>query len=1134
MGGKYRFKILESIHKNEIFYDDNQEIEYQIPLVVRALSGKGKTMLFAKIVAQMIYDYHNQINEQKTKSKSKRILFSQLKDSYEKTNLEKAICLGLDKFHNHCRTIEALDTTVGEVDEKIIFIDSLDEHPAREQWWEISMKFSQYGWKVVWSCRNPDFDRHDLINQIPKSCVNNYENEQNSPWNLLKGYSWDLQLDEDRRKQLSEYLNDLSSDRNLSSKEQYTEFYQDCYSKTQLMNIFYTNLSMVDEKREALDKLLLETIISNKDKAKKNNEKSVEDDLLDSNWYIQFFESLLTKLIIDSSLEFLGNEIDSENHLNGSTIHSIWDRLCIDYYNLRTPIKNSELDETLPEVKDGDNERKILIQTLTTLGILREGSKFRHRDFAVVAYLHGCGIHYDSIELENIEAEDILFSFLNPIKKLTADGKEEKDNRAVDAVNDFLRRTGNIIGYINPVKSLAINKDIQYIIARQSLAHKDDSDYSQLAVSNDDEATGLSEDQTKALGLSEGRRSIILKGFPGSGKTYAGVERIIFRQSKQHSRGITNSKSLIVSLNDQLANSIRNELHSRHKNSKYLLQETNSAKEREDILYNIEVKSLKNVIQEWLPEVGEGDWHLGKQETYEIFTKLRDQKPIVKEKDWRKLEEEFQNDMFDDTSGRLIEVDNYLKLPINYETLQDKERWEKVRSLWHQRIDIRRNNGQVSIIEASTVLRNQLLWYEHQKSALPNDQWNSDFHISLNGEVIDEAALITHFDKMFSDGRYDQVMVDEVQDLPAISVIALSFLSPNRMENRFVIAGDRDQTINGQQFDWELYLDRLSYIAKKVVAKHVNHIYVDSNNEPVSHHLKGLSWTPKEIKEVTNFHLTDNHRNHPRIVKYTIQSWNNWPIKGYAKTDDQSRKYPLDKMESTWKRSSDEQKEITRIMEINTDDTDNFNDTLEQLLRFLQTRARISLLIPNQWLRDYIKEEIMGEKLDTKLDSYNAWTIKGLERDAVVMICPYTASPKDSDSAILMNTALDNSVEAEEKKAIDLMRRKLLVSNTRAVEQMILLHPPKDTITNFGGKDKSIKCLIPPLVVDTKQIDRKRDIKEELEDFFRYSGIDEDDFAIATISEGIDLFTRAQSDINQAGEIDYFMSRWNNISKSRP
>ena len=430
--------ILDNIIGNEEkFYDEDQEIEYQIPLVVRALSGKGKTMLFGKIVAQMIYDYHDQTDGQNVETESKRILFSQLKDSHEKASLEKAICLGLDKYHNPCRTVESLNEMVGEVDEKIIFIDSLDEHPAREQWWEISMKFSQYGWKVVWSCRNPDFDRHDLIKQIPKSCKNRYENEKNSPWNLLKGYSWDLELDEDRRKQLSKYLIDLGSDRNLSSKEEYTEFYQTCYSKTQLMNIFYTNLSMVDDKRDTLDKLLLETIISNKDKVKQFNEKSVEDDLLDSSWYIQFFESLLTKLIIDSSLEFLGNEINSETHLNGSTIHSIWDSLCIDYYNLRTPIKNSELEETLPEIKDEDNERKILIQTLTTLGILREGSKFRHRDFAVVAYLHGCRLHNDSMELKNNEAEDILFSFLNPIKKLTADGKEENDVGAVDAVNDF-------------------------------------------------------------------------------------------------------------------------------------------------------------------------------------------------------------------------------------------------------------------------------------------------------------------------------------------------------------------------------------------------------------------------------------------------------------------------------------------------------------------------------------------------------------------------------------------------------------------------------------------------------------------------------------------------------------------------
>ena len=112
---------------------------------------------------------------QKTELKTKRILFSQLKDNLEKVSLESALCLGLDKFHNHCRTIETLDSTVGEVDEKIIFIDSLDEHPAREQWWEISMKFSGNMAGKSYGHVETDFDRHDLIKQIPKSCVNKYE-----------------------------------------------------------------------------------------------------------------------------------------------------------------------------------------------------------------------------------------------------------------------------------------------------------------------------------------------------------------------------------------------------------------------------------------------------------------------------------------------------------------------------------------------------------------------------------------------------------------------------------------------------------------------------------------------------------------------------------------------------------------------------------------------------------------------------------------------------------------------------------------------------------------------------------------------------------------------------------------------
>ena len=152
-----------------------------------------------------------------------------------------------------------------------------------------------------------------------------------------------------------------------------------------------------------------------------------------------------------------------------------------------------------------------------------------------------------------------------------------------------------------------------------------------------------------------------------------------------------------------------------------------------DILYNIEVISLKNVIEEWLPEVTQGNnqWHLGKQETYSIFTKLKKENSEISEKDWRKLEKEFQNDMYDDESGKLIKIEDYVEIDTEEEwNYQDQERWKKVRRLWHGRLKNRREKyGQISTVEASIVLRNQLLWYEHQKSPLPNNQWKRNFHI---------------------------------------------------------------------------------------------------------------------------------------------------------------------------------------------------------------------------------------------------------------------------------------------------------------------------------------------------------------------------------------------------------------------
>ena len=105
--------------------------------------------------------------------------------------------------------------------------------------------------------------------------------------------------------------------------------------------------------------------------------------------------------------------------------------------------------------------------------------------------------------------------------------------------------------------------------------------------------------------------------------------------------------------------------------------------------------------------------------------------------------------------------------------------------------------------------------------------------------------------------------------------------------NRFIIAGDHLQTINGQKFVWENFLKELTDQSKEV-AKHHAHIFTDPKTDfPTFHHLQGLSWTKDLIdKNVNQNHLTVNYRNHRDIVNFTRYYWDKWPSKKYTENSD--------------------------------------------------------------------------------------------------------------------------------------------------------------------------------------------------------------------------------------------------------
>ena len=54
--------------------------------------------------------------------------------------------------------------------------------------------------------------------------------------------------------------------------------------------------------------------------------------------------------------------------------------------------------------------------------------------------------------------------------------------------------------------------------------------------------------------------------------------------------------------------------------------------------------------------------------------------------------------------------------------------------------------------------------------------------------------------------------------------------------------------------------------------------------------------------------------------------------------------------------------------------------------------------------RDYVDEQMSTDgSEDLRVETFDPWTIKGLERNAVVLLGSYTAAKRDLDSGILWN-----------------------------------------------------------------------------------------------------------------------------------
>ena len=1076
------------------------------PLVIRARSGFGKSVLLGKVVAELINAKHN-LKGDTVWPVFDKILFSQLKDVDKKLDLEKGICDGLDRSHNFNKLDDLFLNTTSE-QSKIIIIDSLDEHDKREQWWDITKRFSDKGWLVVWSCRDPDWEHYEL-----DKCAEEYNDlwENKEPWSHFTGKKWALDLPNDY------VTKKLDDNTNLEDRK----FVQFCYSRTQLMNLFYTNTQVNEETRNNLEVQLIEQLFSTKDESEKSLSANL-DQFGDNQWPIKLYNANLAKIIIQTVLNYINENQSKFFKSDKLEINQLWANICRRYHTdlFESGRNESELDETIPIDLENDNEKK-LSRYLEFFGIFRTGNKFRHRDFATIAYIEGCENGLQGLSEE--DKRDVIFQHFFPNSVLEKGNKRLSDDSQIHVVNEFLRRNGNILSVIEPVKS--ITQEPEYYIPKRScqIAEKPLSPLEPKdKFGRPDKLKSIEKLSTSQIDLlidgSNSEHCTILRGFPGTGKTYTGVESIISRQASLFSSGRTDSKSLIISLNNQLANSISRELRDNHINSFYLRDFSSEMKDQ--IINSIDILSLDQVIEKWAPDL------IPKMDTErldQMFRRMyekRNSDKLVELNHWRMLEADFNRKMFD-TSGKFRSKKDYLNL-VPKENLPVCEKW-------YDEVKIERDRGEFSIIESCAILRNRFLYNELDKSGIQYEKSEfKQYPLTLSNDQSNE-KLIKIMKKLELDlqqNSYDIVMVDEIQDLPVITSIMLSFLCSDRAQtsnfNRLIIAGDDLQTLNGTKFDWVKYSSDLTYIIKDI-GNTFPHIYL-RNDRPISHHLRGLSHIP-----ITST-LIENHRNHPDIVKYAKSSWENWcpEIKGRE----------LQPMVESWKKN--EEKKYS-IMTVNPKNSNDFKDSIEIILKSLNARANVSLIYPNQVIREFVKKEIMDKdkKQETWVESFDPWTIKGLERNTVVLIGPYTTSDRESDTRELFDnlssrsgSISDDGFVKDNFNALYLMKRKMLVSNTRSVNQLILVNsPPKKSQLDQSNKYNILRLNIPsiPESIDDERIMEISDLDTlaiNLGKFFGMEDIDKSQVSFYTISEGLELISRIGS---KSDEWKYYTARKDNV-----
>ncbi|MGB1633275.1 MAG: hypothetical protein ACPHEN_07850, partial [Candidatus Poseidoniaceae archaeon] len=549
------------------------------------------------------------------------------------------------------------------------------------------------------------------------------------------------------------------------------------------------------------------------------------------------------------------------------------------------------------------------------------------------------------------------------------------------------------------------------------------------------------------------KASIVLKGWPGTGKSYTGMQVLLSRLVSDHNRSgratynaASEANGLVVTLNPNLADYLSEELQFNEDFSSGAWQLDNSDIPWSELQQSVDVLSLEEILHELdkpsrggdvfqtpiidLKGIHDGIWALYKETSRKLNRPSdtgRKGKNTRKKFDveavysWKKASADLQNHFFDD----LGDVKDHLA-----ETTADGHR-ELWFDFFKQEI---KNSGKITIQSACTKLIHRFVM---AFDLHPGDYEEVDTRLSARDGRESEEIIEDLRNNLFVQ-RYAVALVDEVQDLPTEACVLIAMMTTQPHDrSRVIFAGDENQVINQSEFEWKEFYERHERLMKMFVRHYGRGL------------LKGSSYLVSSNLGSGALMLKENYRNIPEIVNAWVKVGDWVPSDARSKGIVVSDLHEINECTSEVLPGDPDEGHGVRFVYVNTHSPQEQREALEIVVNVTGQSSGVSLVSMSDVVDNFERE---NEELFEQTELFTVNSIKGLERNTVVLIGT-------------MAYGKSHPLQASEYSADDIEdeRMKLIVGMSRGKYNLILFSPSPQYGTFELGNQERLRAHQEPL-----------------------------------------------------------------------